>query len=62
MSDEELDPNAPTRNQEKLKRVEMQVRRRGDCELLMQLDELAMTPDRQVAIKGIHALIQRLED
>lgn len=58
----ETDPNEPTSNQAKLKRVETQVRRRGDCELLMQLDEVAMIPDRRAAIQGIQALMQRLND
>lgn len=60
MSDDDVDPNAPTNRQLKLKSVEMQVRRKGDGELVMQLDALAAISDKSQAIAGIQKLMAQL--
>lgn len=56
------DPNSPSENQLKLKRVETQVRRRGNCEFLMELDTMAMLSDRRQTIQAIQTLIKKLND
>ncbi|CAE6794435.1 hypothetical protein R70006_05003 [Paraburkholderia domus] len=45
-TDYEIDPNAPTENQSRLKRVETAIRRRASCHLLLKLDEIAFVHDR----------------
>ncbi|WP_454727977.1 MULTISPECIES: hypothetical protein [Cupriavidus] len=62
MNDELVDVNAPSDRQLKLKSVETQVRRKGDGELVMKLDELAAIGDRRAAIEGIRALMRSLND
>lgn len=39
------DPNAATRNQAALKRVEVAIRRHCDCNLLLSLDGIALLSD-----------------
>ncbi|CAG9184182.1 hypothetical protein [Cupriavidus pampae] len=59
-NEDDVDPNAPTNRQLKLKSVEMQVRRKGDGELVMQLDALAAISDKGQAIDGIQKLMAQL--
>jgi hypothetical protein len=44
--DYELDPNAPSENQQRLKRVETAIRRRASCDLLLKLDAIAFVDNR----------------
>jgi hypothetical protein len=59
-NDEDMDVNAPSERMLKLKSVETKVRRKGDGELVMQLDELAAIGDLRVAMAGMRDLMQRL--
>ncbi|WP_334043561.1 hypothetical protein [Burkholderia ambifaria] len=62
-SDEEYadDPNAPTENQMRLKRVEIAIRRRGSCHLLMQLDSIAFITDRPQQMHALKDLKSELQ-
>lgn len=61
-NDDMVDENAPTDRQLKLKSVEMQVRRRGDGKLVMEMDKIAALPDSRAALEGIKGLIGKLND
>ncbi|KVV07464.1 hypothetical protein [Burkholderia ubonensis] len=55
------DPNAPTENQMRLKRVETAIRRRGSCYLLMQLDGITFIADRAQQMLALKNLKTELE-
>ncbi|MBN3729366.1 hypothetical protein [Burkholderia sp. Tr-20390] len=55
------DPNAPTENQMRLKRVETAIRRRGSCHLLMQLDGITFIADRAQQMLALKNLKSELE-
>lgn len=64
MNDTELDidPNAPTENQLKLKRAEVAIRRRGSAALLMRLDEITFVRERPLQMQALQKLKKDLEN
>lgn len=55
------DPNAPSRNELALKRVEAAIRRRADCELFLLLDGICVEPNASKRMADLTALTKRLE-
>lgn len=64
MSDykDDEDPNAPTRNQMALKRVETAIRKHADCDLMLALDGICLLTDPVQIREELGALTRRLEE
>lgn len=60
-SDFDIDPNDPTENQIKLKRVEVSIRRRADVNLLLMFDGIAFISDPVEKRRAMIELRQKLE-
>jgi hypothetical protein len=60
-SDFDIDPNAPSDNQVKLKRVEVSIRRRADVHLLLFFDGIAFISDPVEKRRAMIELRQKLE-
>lgn len=60
-SDFDIDPNDPTDNQIKLKRVEVAIRKRADCALLLLFDGIAFISDPAERRQAMIQLRQKLE-
>lgn len=60
-SDFDIDPNDPTENQIKLKRVEVSIRRRADANLLLMFDGIAFISDPVEKRRAMIELRQKLE-
>lgn len=60
-SDFDIDPNEPTENQVKLKRVEVAIRRRADCALTLFFDGIAFIGDPEERRRAMIELRQKLE-
>lgn len=60
-SDFDIDPNDPTDNQIKLKRVEVAIRKRADCALLLLFDGIAFISDPAERRRAMIQLRQKLE-
>jgi len=58
--DPDVNPNAPTANQVALKRVEAAIRKRADCELLMQLDSICLLTDPIQIQRELSRLTQKI--
>lgn len=58
---DEQDPNAPSKTQLALKRVESLIRKHADCELLLALDGICHLKDQKQIQIQLSALTRRLE-
>lgn len=64
MSDFDLedDPNAPSATEMALKRVEVAIRKRGDCALLLLLDGICLEPNAAKRMTDLATLTNRLKN
>jgi hypothetical protein len=60
LNDFEIDPNNPTETQVKLKRVEVALRRRADCALVLMFDGIPFIPEADERRRAMIELRQKL--
>lgn len=62
MSNEEVDPNAPTAIQMRFKRVETAIRRKANCDFILMFDGICLLTDANEQAKQLMDLTRKLNE